>query len=132
MGSRLLNAAEVEARTRGCTQMIVSSHSFQAPGFYQRSGYVEYGRIECYPHGHAEVHLVKNLQAVYRRDSQDGVESVPRARRLSQLPRSAERVVWASQNVVVDMGSETRDIQNMTMSRARIPLSITTTGYVSK
>ena len=33
----------------------------QAPDFYQRSGYVEYGRIEGYPRGHAEVHFVKYL-----------------------------------------------------------------------
>ena len=62
LGGRLLDAAEVEAKARGCTQMIVSSHSFQAPDFYQRSGYVEYGRIEEYPRGHSEMHFVKYLR----------------------------------------------------------------------
>jgi ribosomal protein S18 acetylase RimI-like enzyme len=62
LGTRLLAAAEAEARARGCAQIVVSSHSFQAPDFYRRHGYVEYGRIEGYPRGHAEVHLVKDLR----------------------------------------------------------------------
>jgi ribosomal protein S18 acetylase RimI-like enzyme len=63
LGSRLLAAAEAESRARGCAQMVVSSHSFQAPDFYRRSGYVEYGRIEGCPRGHTHVHLVKDLRA---------------------------------------------------------------------
>ncbi len=61
LGSRLLAAAEAEARARGCTQMIVSSHTFQAPDFYRRHGYVEYARTEDSPRGHADLHFVKNL-----------------------------------------------------------------------
>jgi ribosomal protein S18 acetylase RimI-like enzyme len=63
LGSQLLDAAEAEAKARGCTQIVVSSHSFQAPAFYERAGYVEYGRVEGYPRGHSEVHLVKHLRA---------------------------------------------------------------------
>lgn len=63
LGSRLLAAAEAESRARGCAQMVVSSHDFQAPDFYRRSGYVEYGRIEGCPRGHTHVHLVKDLRA---------------------------------------------------------------------
>ena len=61
LGSRLLAAAEAEARARGCTQLIVSSHTFQAPDFYRRHGYVEYARTEESPRGHADIHFVKKL-----------------------------------------------------------------------
>jgi ribosomal protein S18 acetylase RimI-like enzyme len=61
LGSRLLAAAEAEATARGCTQMIVSSHTFQAPDFYRGHGYVEYARTDGSPRGHADVHFVKSL-----------------------------------------------------------------------
>jgi GNAT superfamily N-acetyltransferase len=61
VGSRLLAAAEAEAGVRGCAQMIVSSHTFQAPDFYPRHGYVEYARTEDSPRGHADIHFVKYL-----------------------------------------------------------------------
>jgi ribosomal protein S18 acetylase RimI-like enzyme len=64
LGSRLLTAAEVEAMARGCSQMVVSSHTFQAPDFYRRHGYTEYARTLGYPRGHAEVHLIKMLAPV--------------------------------------------------------------------
>ena len=61
-GARLLAAAEDEARTRGCSQITVSSFTFQAPEFYQRHGYVEYARTEGLPvAGMADVHLRKDL-----------------------------------------------------------------------
>jgi len=60
-GSRILRAAEDEARRRGCDRAAVSSFTFQAPGFYQRHGYVETGRTPGIPGGHADVHLFKSL-----------------------------------------------------------------------
>ena len=61
LGSRLLEAAEDRARARGCFQLIVSSHTFQAPDFYLHRGYAEYARTENSPRGHADIHFVKNL-----------------------------------------------------------------------
>lgn len=61
LGSRLLRAAEDEARARGCTRIVLSTHSFQAPGFYRRHGYAECGRVDGYPHGHAQIYLAKTL-----------------------------------------------------------------------
>ncbi|AUG75143.1 N-acetyltransferase [Kitasatospora sp. MMS16-BH015] len=60
-GSKLLEAAEEEARARGCDRVAVSSFTFQAPGFYQRHGFVETGRMQGIPGGHADVHLFKRL-----------------------------------------------------------------------
>ena len=61
LGARLLAAAEQEIRRRGCAQVVLSTHSFQAPGFYARFGYRECGRTPAYPRGYDQIHLVKRL-----------------------------------------------------------------------
>jgi len=61
LGARLLATAEEEIARRGCDQVALSTHSFQAPGFYARFGYQECGRTPAYPHGHDHIHLVKRL-----------------------------------------------------------------------
>jgi GNAT superfamily N-acetyltransferase len=60
-GSRILRAAETEARRRGCDRVAVSSFTFQAPAFYQRHGYAETGRTLGIPGGNQDVHLFKLL-----------------------------------------------------------------------
>lgn len=61
-GGRLLEAAERTARERGCEQVVVSSFTFQAPGFYERHGYVETGRTGGLPvDGASDVHFHKRL-----------------------------------------------------------------------
>ncbi len=50
-GSAMLAAAEDEARRRGCTQMVLGSHGFQAPGFYLVHGYELVATVEDYPRG---------------------------------------------------------------------------------
>jgi GNAT superfamily N-acetyltransferase len=61
LGARMLAAAEQEIRRRGCSQVALSTHSFQAPGFYARFGYRECGRTPAYPRGYDQIHLVKRL-----------------------------------------------------------------------
>lgn len=61
LGSTLLAAAEREARARGCERVVLTTHSFQAPGFYAKHGYAECGRAEGYPRGHAQILLAKSL-----------------------------------------------------------------------
>lgn len=62
LGSRLLEAFEDEARTRGCSHVFTTSFTFQAPGFYERRGYRELFRWESLPtDGRADVHLRKEL-----------------------------------------------------------------------
>jgi GNAT superfamily N-acetyltransferase len=59
-GSRLLAAVENEAIRRGCKRAVVETSSFQAPGFYERHGYREFGRVEFGAPG-ARVFLRKSL-----------------------------------------------------------------------
>ncbi|PSJ60597.1 GNAT family N-acetyltransferase [Kumtagia ephedrae] len=61
-GSRLLAAVEAEARRRGCKRAVVETSSFQAPGFYERHGYEEFGRVAFGTGGHARIFLRKELE----------------------------------------------------------------------
>lgn len=51
LGRHLIAAAEQRARERGCHSAYVDTFSFQAPGFYARQGYVEFGRLPYPPRG---------------------------------------------------------------------------------
>jgi GNAT superfamily N-acetyltransferase len=46
LGTRVLESAEEEARGRGCTRAVLTTLRFQAPGFYEKRGYQEFGRFE--------------------------------------------------------------------------------------
>lgn len=60
-GSRLLAMMEREAIVRGCKAGFLLTITFQAPGFYQRHGWAEFGRIACDPAGTARVFMTKTL-----------------------------------------------------------------------
>jgi GNAT superfamily N-acetyltransferase len=63
LGRALVRAAEAEAVRRGCEQMVVSTHSFQAPAFYERLGYEKQAVIRGQPSGHANVIYAKRLES---------------------------------------------------------------------
>jgi ribosomal protein S18 acetylase RimI-like enzyme len=63
LGALLLCSAEAEAGARGCLQVVLATHSFQAPGFYERMGYERRYTIEGRPKDHADIIYVKVLQA---------------------------------------------------------------------
>jgi ribosomal protein S18 acetylase RimI-like enzyme len=60
-GSRLMRAVEVEAKGRGCGQIVLTTHDFQAPDFYRRLGFEIAGRVSDYPRGHQYLTMVKYL-----------------------------------------------------------------------
>lgn len=61
LGRQLLHAFEDEARRRGCRQAVLYTLSFQAPGFYEKHGWVRFGEIPCDPVGSSRVFLSKTL-----------------------------------------------------------------------
>lgn len=61
LGSELLERAEAIARGRGCTNAYTDTFDFQAPGFWARHGYAEFGRLDDMPPGHSRVWFRKTL-----------------------------------------------------------------------
>jgi len=63
IGRRMMAEAEAEAVRRGCRQLILTTHSFQAPGFYLKLGFAVVSEIADYPRGHSALVLRKPLSA---------------------------------------------------------------------
>ena len=61
LGTALLEAAEREARQRGCRQIMLSTHSFQAPAFYAKHGFERVAILMDNPIGHADILMLKRL-----------------------------------------------------------------------
>lgn len=61
VGSQLMARVEQEARLRGMDGIWLDTFSFQAPEFYRRLGYSEFGRIDGYPENEARLFFVKRL-----------------------------------------------------------------------
>ncbi|RKM55813.1 GNAT family N-acetyltransferase [Butyrivibrio sp. X503] len=61
VGSELLNAAESEAKRRGCKYAFVDTFSFQAPEFYKKHGYNEVFTLENYPYTGKRHYYTKEL-----------------------------------------------------------------------
>jgi GNAT superfamily N-acetyltransferase len=62
VGARLLATAEVEAALRGCREMHLDTHSYQAPGFYLHCGYETLGELPGWPDQTTRIFLRKILR----------------------------------------------------------------------
>src|SRR5215831_8414665 len=82
LGTKLFQAAEQEARRRGCTQIVLMTFSFQAPAFYERQGFEVVATIGDHPRGHQNLLMRKRLRDVFirpaRSDEQQILESLQR------------------------------------------------------
>jgi GNAT superfamily N-acetyltransferase len=61
LGSRVLRLAEEEAIRRGCCAAVLYTINFQAPGFYERHGWREFGRVPCHPSGTSRIFMTKTF-----------------------------------------------------------------------
>lgn len=61
IGSDILQRFEDEGRKRGCSAAFLYTISFQAPDFYKKQGWEEFGRIDCKPDGTSRIFMKKSL-----------------------------------------------------------------------
>ena len=59
----LLNAFAAEAAIRGVRRIWVQSHDFQAPGMYEKAGFVRVAEFADWHEGHSNVILCRTLAA---------------------------------------------------------------------
>ena len=61
IGKHLVDYAEHKALDAGAKRAKLNTFDFQAKEFYEKLGYVLYGRLEDYPEGHTLYYLRKDL-----------------------------------------------------------------------
>jgi ribosomal protein S18 acetylase RimI-like enzyme len=83
-GRRLVVEFEAEGVARGCHGAWVDTYGFQAPDFYQRLGYQEFGRLSEFPPGSARLFYWKPLGRYGEADADSSVDEEAR----SPSPRS--------------------------------------------
>jgi GNAT superfamily N-acetyltransferase len=62
LGRALIEAAEAEAGCRNCEQVVLSTHTFQSPAFYERLGYEQQAIIRGQPKGLANIVYAKRIR----------------------------------------------------------------------
>ena len=63
LGSQVLRRFEAEGARRGCRAAVLTTISFQAPGFYERHGWRRFGDIPCDPPGTSRIFMTRPLGA---------------------------------------------------------------------
>ncbi|WP_240231148.1 GNAT family N-acetyltransferase [Devosia lacusdianchii] len=61
VGRQLMQQAETVAREHGCIGIWLDTFSFQAPGFYEKLGFVTFGEIANMPPGSSRLFFQKHL-----------------------------------------------------------------------
>ena len=63
LGALMLQRADAEARRRGCRAAVLFTMTYQAPGFYARLGWQEFGRVPSDPPGTERIYFRKEFAA---------------------------------------------------------------------
>lgn len=61
IGTRVLEALELEAARKGAERAILDTTSFQAEDFYKKQGYVECGRVANFALGYDRIYMIKTF-----------------------------------------------------------------------
>jgi len=61
VGSRIMQMAEKLAKEKGCRLLKLDTFDFQAPGFYEKLGFAEFGQVSYYPDGPAKCFFQKEI-----------------------------------------------------------------------
>ena len=61
LGTKLIKLAEEHARSKGCIGVWLDTFEHQAPKFYEKLGYTEFGRIEGHPIGSRRYFFMKRF-----------------------------------------------------------------------
>lgn len=63
VGRKLMAGAEEEARKRGLVGVYLDTYDFQAPGFYEKLGYSEFGRLPAAGGAPQRIYFAKPFRA---------------------------------------------------------------------
>lgn len=61
IGTSIVLKMEAIARRRECRAVYLDTFSYQARPFYEKLGYVVFGTLNDYPHGHQRFYMCKEL-----------------------------------------------------------------------
>ena len=61
IGSKILEKAEKESKSRGCKYSFVNTFNFQSPNFYKKHGYKEVFALKEYPYTGKRYYYTKEL-----------------------------------------------------------------------
>ena len=61
LGTQLIEWAEEQGRTMGYHSVVVDTMSFQAPGFYLKLGYTQFGETRNYEGSHGRLYFEKGI-----------------------------------------------------------------------
>ncbi len=61
VAAKLMAQAEIYARSKKYRLIVVDTFSFQAPDFYRKQGFTEFGKVNDHPKGHSHHYFEKWL-----------------------------------------------------------------------